>query len=127
MDLSTLSQAKLNGIARQLNERPRKTLDFALMKFHRALPRRKYQRLFTAAHRNKPGPNGPSEEMIAAIVEIKQRNPRFDVMIDESFNVRVLSWFSLVDKLHFNVMIFSPLTGCEAKKGIFAVGFHTFP
>mgnify|MGYP003339134928 FL=1 len=28
MDLSTLSQAKLNGIARQLNERPRKTLDF---------------------------------------------------------------------------------------------------
>ena len=28
MDLSTVSQAKLNAVARQLNERPRKTLDF---------------------------------------------------------------------------------------------------
>ncbi|HXX11801.1 MAG TPA: IS30 family transposase, partial [Burkholderiales bacterium] len=28
IDLSTYSQSKLNAIARRLNERPRKTLDF---------------------------------------------------------------------------------------------------
>ncbi|UCH41899.1 MAG: IS30 family transposase, partial [Gammaproteobacteria bacterium] len=28
MDLSTVSQAKLNAVARRLNERPRKTLNF---------------------------------------------------------------------------------------------------
>jgi len=48
-----------------------------LLKFHRALVRRKYQRLFTAKNRKKPGLNGPSKELIEAIFEIKQRNPRF--------------------------------------------------
>ena len=48
-----------------------------ILKFHRALVRRKYQRLFNAKNRNKPGPSGPSKELIEAIVEIKQRNPRF--------------------------------------------------
>jgi len=48
-----------------------------ILKFHRALVRRKYQRLFNAKNPNKPGPSGPSKELIEAIVEIKQRNPRF--------------------------------------------------
>ena len=49
-----------------------------LLRFHRALVDRKYRRLFSsAAARAKPGPKGPSEELIAAIVEIKRRNPRF--------------------------------------------------
>ena len=48
-----------------------------LLKFHRALVRRKYQRLFSAKSPKKPGPKGPSKELIDAIVEIKQRNPRF--------------------------------------------------
>ena len=49
-----------------------------LLAFHRALVRRKYRRLFTStpAHR-KPGPKGPSEALIHAIVELKSRNPRF--------------------------------------------------
>jgi len=49
-----------------------------LLKFHRALVDRKYRLLFSSSsHRRKPGPKGPSAELIAAIVEIKRRNLRF--------------------------------------------------
>ena len=49
-----------------------------LLKFHKALVDRKYCRLFSSHHRRrKPGPQGPSAALIAAIVELKRRNPRF--------------------------------------------------
>ena len=49
-----------------------------LFKFHKALVDRKYGLLFSSSpHRRKPGPKGPSRELIAAIVEMKRRNPRF--------------------------------------------------
>jgi putative transposase len=48
-----------------------------LLRFHRALARRKYQWLFSAKTRRRPGPKGPSKELIAAILEIKRLNPRF--------------------------------------------------
>ncbi len=48
-----------------------------LLNFHKALVRRKYYLLFSSNHRGKPGPKGPSGELIKAIVELKQRNPRF--------------------------------------------------
>src|SRR5258707_576716 len=49
-----------------------------LYKFHKALVDRKYRILFSSAGRpRKPGPKGPSPELIAAIVEIKRRNPKF--------------------------------------------------
>ena len=48
-----------------------------IMGFHRALVKRKYRFLFTPKRRGKPGPKGPSPELIAAIVEMKRRNPRF--------------------------------------------------
>jgi hypothetical protein len=39
---------------------------------------RKYRLLFSSSsRRRKPGPKGPSAELIAAIVEMKRRNPRF--------------------------------------------------
>ena len=41
-----------------------------LLKFHRALVARKYRWLFSAMARRKPGPKGPSAELIAAIVEM---------------------------------------------------------
>jgi putative transposase len=47
-----------------------------LMAFHRALVNRKYRSLF-APRRRKPGPTGPSPELIAVIVEMKRRNCRF--------------------------------------------------
>lgn len=50
-----------------------------LFKFHKALVYRKYSLLYSssAAPRGRPGPKGPSPELITAIVEMKQRNPRF--------------------------------------------------
>jgi putative transposase len=48
------------------------------MAFHSALVKRKYQLLFTPKRCGKrPGPTGPTAELIAAIVEMKRRNPRF--------------------------------------------------
>jgi len=48
-----------------------------LLKFHRALVKRKYRRLFSKKGHRRPGPKGPSRELIDAIVELKQRNPRY--------------------------------------------------
>jgi transposase InsO family protein len=47
-----------------------------LLLFHRALVQRKYRRLFTPRGRQRPGPKGPSKELVAAILEMKRRNPR---------------------------------------------------
>src|SRR5712664_3623161 len=46
-----------------------------LLRLHRALTTRKYRRLFSSTVRKKPGPKGPSREVIAAVVDMKQRNP----------------------------------------------------
>jgi putative transposase len=52
-----------------------------LFKYHKALVDRKYRLLFSASSpRRKPGPKGPSSSLIAAIVEMKRRNPKFGYM-----------------------------------------------
>jgi hypothetical protein len=49
-----------------------------LFKFHKALVDRKYRLLFSSRdRRRKPGPNGPSAELIAAIIELECHKPRF--------------------------------------------------
>ena len=49
-----------------------------LAAFHQALVRRKYRRLFSSTARpRRPGPKGPDDAVIRAIVELKSRNPRF--------------------------------------------------
>src|SRR5216684_3698480 len=49
-----------------------------LLTFHQALVHRKYRRLFSSSRcPKKPGPKGPSDALIQAIVELKSRNPRF--------------------------------------------------
>jgi len=48
-----------------------------LLKFHHLLKQRKYRLLYSSGKKRKPGPKGPSQELIQAIVAIKQRNPRF--------------------------------------------------
>ena len=66
-----------------------------LLAFHRALVRRKYRRLFSSSPRpRKPGPKGPSEALIQAIVELKARNPRFGCpriarIISQTFGVDI--------------------------------------
>jgi transposase InsO family protein len=41
------------------------------------LTKRKYRLLYSSGRKGKPGPKGPSPELIQAIIELKQRNPRF--------------------------------------------------
>ena len=48
-----------------------------LLKFHKALVQRKYRLLFSNRSPRKPGPKGPSQAIIDAIVEMKKRNPRY--------------------------------------------------
>src|SRR2546425_3637207 len=66
-----------------------------LFKFHKALVDRKYRLLFSSSsRRRKPGPKGPSAELIAAIVEMKRRNPRFGCVriaqqISHSFEIEI--------------------------------------
>ncbi len=74
-----------------------------LLNLHRALRRRKYRMLFTQKRVRRPGPKGPSRELIHAIVEMKQRNPSwgcpriaqqlavaFDVLTNKDIVRRVL-------------------------------------
>ncbi|HJR68945.1 MAG TPA: integrase core domain-containing protein [Gammaproteobacteria bacterium] len=75
-----------------------------ILGFHRALVAGKYRLLFTPKRGGQPGPKGPSPELVAAIVEMKRRNPRFgyrriaeqlalvfDVEIDKDVVRRVLA------------------------------------
>jgi len=67
-----------------------------LLKFHKMLVDKKYRQLFSSSsHRRKPGPKGPSTELIAAIVEMKQRNPQFGC-------VRIAQQISYVFGLQIN-------------------------
>ena len=48
-----------------------------LLYFHRALVMRKYRLLYSRRNRRRPGPKGPSRELIDTVVEMKRRNSRF--------------------------------------------------
>lgn len=48
-----------------------------LLDFHRALVNRKYSRLFSRKSHVKPGPKGPSKELIQLVLETKEKNPSY--------------------------------------------------
>ena len=48
-----------------------------LLRFHTTMKMRKYRLLYSPGGGRKPGPKGPSKEVINAIVEMKRRNPRY--------------------------------------------------
>ena len=65
-----------------------------LLTFHKALGKRKYLRLFSSHSKNKPGPKGPNSDLIKAIVQIKQRNPRYGcpriaLIITNTFGIEI--------------------------------------
>jgi len=65
-----------------------------VLKFHQALIKRKYRILFSAKSRRKPGPKGPSKELIQLILDMKKRNPRFGhlriaMQIKNMFNIDI--------------------------------------
>jgi len=75
-----------------------------LLRFHKALVRRKYRLLFSGLQKHRPGPKGPDARLIYAIVEFKRRNPRcgcpriaqqisatFGIEIDKDLVRRVLA------------------------------------
>ena len=45
-----------------------------LLRLHRALVKRKYRLLYSSRRCGRPGPKGPSRELIDAVVEMKRRN-----------------------------------------------------
>jgi len=47
-----------------------------LLRLHQALVKRKFHLLYTSTGHRRPGPKGPSKELIAVVVEMKRRNPR---------------------------------------------------
>ncbi len=75
-----------------------------LLSLHQALGNRKYRRLFSSQRRGRPGPKGPTKELIEAVVQMKQRNPAwgcpriaqqialaFDIPIDKDLVRRILA------------------------------------
>jgi len=44
-----------------------------LLKFHHLLMKRKYRLLYASGKKGRPGPKGPSPELIQAIVELNQQ------------------------------------------------------
>jgi hypothetical protein len=75
-----------------------------LLRLHRTLVRRKYRQLSSSNRAMKPGPKGPSQDVITAVVDMKQRNPSwgcpriaqqialaFGVVIDRDVVRRILA------------------------------------
>jgi transposase InsO family protein len=65
-----------------------------LLQFHQYLVRRKYRLLFSSRTRTKPGPKGPSKQVIHAVVELKRRNPDFGcpriaLIVSKTFGVNI--------------------------------------
>ena len=46
-----------------------------LFSFHRAMVQRKYRLLFSPKQGTKPGPKGPTPDLMRAVVEMRRRNP----------------------------------------------------
>jgi len=75
-----------------------------LLSLHRMLENRKYRLLFSSKRGGKPGPKGPSNELIRAVVETRDRNPSwgcpriaqqialaFGIQIDKDMVRRILA------------------------------------
>jgi len=62
-----------------------------LLALHKTMSKRKYRMLFSPDRRRKPGPKGPSAELVHAVVEMKQRNIRDGIVrardIDDSLTI----------------------------------------
>ncbi len=65
-----------------------------IIKFHKALVKRKYQALFSNKSSKKPGKKGPSEKLVELILQMKQRNPsygylRIAMQIEIAFGIKI--------------------------------------
>jgi putative transposase len=75
-----------------------------LLSLHQALTNRKYRLLFSSGRKGRPGPKGPDNELIEAVVQMKRHNPTwgcpriaqqialaFDIPIDKDVVRRILA------------------------------------
>jgi len=46
-----------------------------ILKFHQSLVKRKYKLLYSNKVKKKPGPKGPSDELVRIVLEVKENNP----------------------------------------------------
>jgi putative transposase len=81
-NLTTRDRTVLGSLSLFLNPRRLVRSDViikpsTLLSFHNALKKRKYRLLYSPRGGRKPGPKGPSGEVIKAIVEMKRRNQRY--------------------------------------------------
>jgi len=65
-----------------------------ILKFHRALVKRKYRLLYSAKNPAKPGPKGPEPELVKLVIEMKHRNSRMGydriaMQIYQAFGIEV--------------------------------------
>lgn len=98
-NLTTVDRVLLGLLSLSIN--PRRLLRACVvvspntvLRFHQLLVKRKYRQLFCCLSRQKPGPKGPSPELIRLVVEIKTKNPsygceRIAFLISELLNEHV--------------------------------------
>ena len=77
-----------------------------LIKLHKIFISRKYRLLFSKKNLNKPGRNGPSQEIIDLILKYKTLNPRFGYLriamqVSSQFRINVMNHFILGRRSHF--------------------------
>jgi len=48
-----------------------------LLNLHHVLKKRKYGLLFSPKRSQRPGPKGPTKDLVDAVVEMKRRNPNW--------------------------------------------------
>jgi len=78
--LSTLDRIIFGILSSMINEKRLSRVAIilkpaTLLKFHKALVKRKYHLLFSNKTLKKPGPKGPVKTVVDAIIEMKKRNP----------------------------------------------------
>ncbi|MGI9294523.1 MAG: helix-turn-helix domain-containing protein [Pseudomonadales bacterium] len=81
-------------IPRQINRAAVIIRPSTLLRFHGLLRKRKYRLLYSSDRKCKPGPKGPSKEIIEAVVELKRRNRQFGCtriaqQINQTFGIAI--------------------------------------
>ena len=76
-DRLVLASCTLFALPKRLQKMALVVKPATLLRFHRAMVKRKYRLLYSPKKCGRRGPRGPSKELVDAIVEMKQRNSRF--------------------------------------------------
>ncbi len=87
-----------------------------VLRFHNALKKRKYRLLYSPGGGKKPGPKGPSKEVINATLGMKQRNPRYSISMEAAVSRSVpIAGSSLKHEFAMDSSFSTPLTGTFGK------------